>query len=73
MWNYRVFKGENGEHGIVEVYYNDNGVPTSRTAGFVMPYGEDYKELKRDIEHMVKAFEKPVLTDGDFKYEDESL
>jgi hypothetical protein len=32
VWNYRVIKYKNGNFGLHEVYYNDDGVPKYRTA-----------------------------------------
>jgi hypothetical protein len=70
-WNYRVFQNDAGEVGIVEVYYDKDGKPIARTEGFMNPYGETLMELRTDIEWMLVALEKPVLTSKDFPNEGE--
>lgn len=68
-WNYRAFQNNDGEVGIVEVYYDKDGKPIARTESFMKPYGETLDELKKDFEWMSKAFDKSVLTDSDFPEE----
>lgn len=63
-WNYRLFKRYNGEIVIIECYY-ENDKPSAYT-GQVQPYGETPEELKQDLEWMLKAFDKPILTKEDF-------
>lgn len=66
-WNYRVFHNTNSEEfGVVECYYNHQNEPVVRSESFMKPYGESPEELQRDIELMLKAFQKPVLTEKDF-------
>lgn len=68
MWNYRVFKNEHGELGIVECYYDKDNKPEMRSEDFMAPYSsEDLSELEQDLNRMINALKKPVLTDQDFK------
>lgn len=64
-WNYRVVMTEydmGDEFNICEVYYNDDGDITGYTDP-VSPNGGSVCELSRDIELMMEAFEKPVLSE----------
>lgn len=65
-WNYRVCVTENGSYEIHEVYYDSLGRPEYRTARSVSPYGESLTELKKELEMMKAALEKPVLMPSDF-------
>jgi len=73
-WNHRVIhKIQTGPQGssvdyyeIHEVYYNEDGKPTSVTLEAVVPYGESPDELKDDFERMQEAFSKPILDYSDF-------
>ena len=68
MWNYRVFKNERGELGIVECYYDKDDKPEMRSEDFMAPYSsEDLSGLEQDLNRMINALKKPVLTDQDFK------
>lgn len=69
MWNYRVFKNERGEFGIVECYYDKDDKPEMRSADFMAPYGEDLSDLETSLDRMVSTLKKPVLTEEDFKRE----
>ncbi len=60
-------KGES--FGIHEVYYNKNGKPKMYSENHMCPHGETLDELRSDIEFMLKAFEKTILTPEDFKKE----
>jgi len=77
-WNYRVFKTihENStEYDIREIYYesgNDKN-PTAYTADPVKPeaFWEDVNstpidDLRWQLEQMLEALDKPVLTEQDF-------
>lgn len=64
-WNYRVLQNENSV-AIYEVYYDENGDPRSCTMSPVSPIGEDVEGLKKDLEMMKQAFDKPVLDYEDF-------
>mgnify|MGYP006926888790 FL=1 len=52
--------------GIHEVYYGEDGEPRSCTMSPVSPIGEDVEGLKKDLEMMEQAFDKPVLDYEDF-------
>ncbi len=61
-WNYRVFREENGDHIIREVYYGERGEILSCTANAVEPWGESLDELIQDIEAFKAATLLPVLS-----------
>jgi hypothetical protein len=67
-WNYRVIKiGE--EVGIHEVYYDEEGNPSSYTANpvAVSSYTEDGADsLKWILERMLEGVCKEVLSEEDF-------
>jgi hypothetical protein len=74
-WNYRVLsrtkynglrKEEYQELGVHEVYYDDEGNPTSCSVDPITPWGFSFVELRKDFELMRRAFEKPVLRYEDF-------
>lgn len=73
-WNYRVIKsvydvvGQPDEvtYGIHEVYYDEDGKPTSCTAEPVSLYGETLEELQEEAARFVQACTLPVLTEDDF-------
>ena len=73
-WNHRVLKrvyspGEKCEethYQIYEVYYNEEGKPTSCTMEPDYPTGESINELREDLERMIKALEHPILNYEDF-------
>jgi hypothetical protein len=66
-WNYRVFHNAESEgFGIVECYYNNQDEPIVRSEGFMKPYGETPVELHKNLERMLSAFKKPILTEKDF-------
>jgi hypothetical protein len=61
-WNYRVLEHANG-FGIYEVYYDNDGDGSICNISSIPmePYGETVEELKRDMDAMNAAFDKPVL------------
>lgn len=72
-WNYRVMRREgtqvlNGRahnwttYGIYEVYYRDDGSIEMWSDAPMDPHGEDFEELRRDFDLMVRAFDKPILS-----------
>ena len=69
MWNYRVFKKSDEEFGLVECYYDMDEKPEMRSTDFMAPFGEDISALEHDLNRMVAALKKPVLTEEDFKRE----
>jgi|ETNvirnome_2_300_1030623.scaffolds.fasta_scaffold00786_13 hypothetical protein len=63
-WNYRVFKQMfHGESlfSIHETYYEDDKKVMAVTDSPSSPYGDTKKEIKRDLEMMLEAFNKPTL------------
>ncbi len=46
---------------IHEVYYNNENEIEKITLDAMYPYGETVEELKKDIEMMIEAFNKPSL------------
>ena len=69
-WNYRVFKFADrcAEEAfeIREVYYDDQGNPTGYTEGESAPLGMTIDELRSDLGYMLRALDKPILTEADF-------
>jgi hypothetical protein len=66
-WNYRVVMTvEDGEktYAIHEVFYDEKGVPEGWSADPCKPFGESPQELRDDLMHMWRAFDKPVLTEA---------
>jgi hypothetical protein len=66
FWNHRVvnkYHEENDTHTyhIHEVYYNENGSIEGWTESAMEPFGETPSELREDIRHFIKAFQKPIL------------
>jgi hypothetical protein len=73
-WDYRVVRSvcpTSGEESfaIYEVYYDKCGRPESRTADPVAAFGNNLKELKKDMKYMKKALKEPVLDDSIFNEE----
>jgi hypothetical protein len=62
-WNYRVIKYTTGEFMLHEVYYENDGdaLPTSISSNAAVVIGDDIDEMKRVIEKMKEALDKPVL------------
>ena len=73
-WNYRlvvVLKGDRLETGICEVYYENGNQLLYRTENFVKLSGECLEDVREDYNLIAEAFNKPVLTDKDFNYDQE--
>jgi hypothetical protein len=64
-WNYRVVKRTDKAgfdyYGIHEVYYNKRGEICLISEDAIAPSGEDFDELRADVNNMQGAFGKPVL------------
>ena len=70
-WNYRVIRSENSDGavwlGICEVYYDEDGTPSSRTdipkvvSDDAEPSALD--QMRSTLKMMLKALDKPVLDD----------
>jgi len=73
-WNYRVFKtlervAPNETEDCLTlrvVLYNKNGVKQSYSENESYPSGITIEELKEDLQNMLLALDKPILTDKDF-------
>ena len=64
-WNYRVFREDDGEYIIREVFYSDDGAILGCTANAVEPYGSSLDELAQMIVDFQSALTLPVLTLND--------
>lgn len=67
-WNYRVIRRDGNDHsgsvscyGIHEVYYDDTGGVTMYTKDPMDPFGESVEELRKNLEDMLLAVDKPFL------------
>jgi hypothetical protein len=61
-WNYRVFREEDGDFVIREVFYAEDGSIITCTADPVEPFGNTLDELAQSIEDFKAALALPVLT-----------
>lgn len=61
-WNYRVFREENGDYVVREVFYAEDGSIIGCTANAVEPFGRSIEELTASIMDFQKALALPVLT-----------
>ncbi len=68
-WNYRVVKHDCEEdfYEIKEIYYDDNGNITAY-AEVGSPYGESVVEVKKCLELMLRALDKPVINIKDLNF-----
>ena len=64
-WNYRVFREENGDYIIREVFYGEDDSLLACTKNAVEPWGKSLEELAQNIEWFKEALALPVLTIGD--------
>jgi hypothetical protein len=67
-WNHRLVEMKDGDDtilGICEVFYDNDGKPLMRNEG-ARVFGENTEELRRVLDRMAGALEKPVLKDSDF-------
>jgi hypothetical protein len=68
FWNHRVIHRYDEKHDvhtyrIHEVYYDDDGSIEGWTEKAMAPVGETPAQLREDIRHLMKAFQKPILTE----------
>jgi hypothetical protein len=61
-WNYRVFREDDGDYVIREVFYTEDGAIISCTANAVEPFGSTLEELAQSIDDFKAALALPVLT-----------
>ena len=62
-WEYRVEErvvGDNRWYEIIEVYY-EKGKAVG-TSDAVHPTGDSVEDLRKDLELMLRALDKPVIT-----------
>jgi hypothetical protein len=64
-WNYRVFREEDGDYIIREVFYDADGAILGCTENAVEPAGRSLEELTQDVEWFKEALAMPVLTLAD--------
>jgi hypothetical protein len=64
-WDYRVFREENGDYIVREVFYDDDGSILGCTEDAVEPFGRSLEELAEDLESFKAALALPVLTLAD--------
>ncbi len=64
-WNYRVFREDDGDYIIREVFYNANGAIVGCTQDAVEPTGRSLEALAEDIASFQAALTLPVLTLAD--------
>jgi predicted FMN-binding regulatory protein PaiB len=67
-WNYRVIHVTEtwedqvfDDHHCIKVIYYQDGVIASSHENPHAPIGDDPEDLKREMELMMQAFEKPVI------------
>jgi len=69
MWNHRIIRHkdykDNIWYAIHEVFYDNDGVPNGCTEKPLEVLDEEVDGLKWQLEHMLKAFDKPIL---DYQY-----
>ncbi len=64
-WNYRVFREDDGDYIIREVFYAEDGSILGCTAHAVEPFGSTLEELAESIAEFQAALALPVLTLAD--------
>lgn len=71
-WNYRVFREENGDYVIREVFYDKDDCIIGCADNSVELVGRSVEELARNIEWLKEAVELPALTFADIPCESKS-
>jgi hypothetical protein len=64
-WDYRIFKEDNGDYIIREVFYDEEGCIIGCTEEGVEPFGHSLEDLAEQLEAFKKALTLPVLTLAD--------
>ena len=64
-WDYRVFKEDNGDYIIREVFYDEKSCIIGCTEDGVEPFGHSLEDLVEQLEAFKKALTLPVLTLAD--------
>jgi hypothetical protein len=52
-WNYRVFRENENDYVIREVFYGEDGTILGCTADAVEPFGQSLDELARELDHLL--------------------
>ena len=69
-WNYRILEHKNADgsswFAIHEVYYNEAGNPESCSQEPCFAHGDDTEGLITDMNYMMQALNKPVLSYKEF-------
>jgi hypothetical protein len=63
-WNYRIVI-KDGALGIHEVYYDDQGQPSSLSEDSVVPVASSVEELRDVLERLRRATQEPPLVYDD--------
>lgn len=61
MWNYRILQYEDGEYGLHEVYYDDEGRPEGCTEDALLGPYERPTDLLWDLENIKEALRKEII------------
>jgi hypothetical protein len=64
-WNYRVFREDDGDYVIREVFYAEDGSVAGCTANAVEPFGSTLEELAQSLEDFKASLTLPILTLND--------
>lgn len=64
-WEYRVFREDDGDYIIREVFYDEQGGILGCTADAVEPIGRSLDDLAEDIRSFQAALTLPILTLAD--------
>ena len=69
QWNYRIVSEQAPEGEFLQLYevYYDDGKIIGMLENPSKPYGENVDELQADMNHMMEAFKKPVLSMKDLE------
>ena len=71
-WDYRIFKEDNGDYIIREVFYDEEGCIIGCTEDGVEPFGQSLEDLAEQIEAFKQALTLPVLTLADIPLKQEA-
>jgi len=64
-WNYRIVR-KNDQLEVYDVYYDEDGNPSSRHVKPTTLYGEDVEEISKQIDLIKECLRKPVIDDEIF-------
>lgn len=72
-WDYRVLRHLDGSVAVYEVYYNDASEPVSSVETPADVSADTLEELRKEVEHMARALERPVLEYASFLPSDSGM